>query len=261
MELSTIAGMFPGRLRCGVALGHPPWLRQMGLYPRSPLGAMEECVGALRELLAGREISRKGEYFFFDRVSLTYPPETAVPIFMGGVAPRMLELAGQIADGHVVPLIASPAYVKWANSKIILGYQSAMREPRGPLAAFVLFSVHENGNIARGRMRDLLAYYLFEALNVPALIEPNGIVSQLREIVDQGGIEAIRREMPNEWLEQLTVAGTPDECVAQIEEYFSAGADSVVLYPIPADQADEMIDTAVVKILPYLRGNRSRGVH
>src|SRR4029077_15959985 len=51
MECSSLARMFPGAFRPGIGLGLPAWVQQMGLYPRSQLTAVRECVEALRELL------------------------------------------------------------------------------------------------------------------------------------------------------------------------------------------------------------------
>ena len=66
MEVSTLARMYPGRVRPGIGLGVPAWVRQMNLMPRSRIGAMRECVSALRRLLAGEELTEEGDYFSFN---------------------------------------------------------------------------------------------------------------------------------------------------------------------------------------------------
>src|SRR2546428_7183558 len=70
MECATLARLHPGRFRPGVGLGVPFWLQQMGLMPRSPLGAVRECVESLRRLLAGEELTRD-RLFTFDPGALT----------------------------------------------------------------------------------------------------------------------------------------------------------------------------------------------
>src|SRR6202521_6007690 len=43
MEATTLAGAFPGRFdSLGVAHGVPSWMRQIGLFPKSVLGALNE---------------------------------------------------------------------------------------------------------------------------------------------------------------------------------------------------------------------------
>ena len=60
MELATLARMYPDRLVPAIGLGLPDWLRQLGVYPSSPLSALAECVGSVRALLAGEEITSEG---------------------------------------------------------------------------------------------------------------------------------------------------------------------------------------------------------
>jgi 5,10-methylenetetrahydromethanopterin reductase len=251
MELATIARMYPGRVRPGIALGHPPWVRQMGLYPRSPLGVMRETVGALRALLAGEELTIRGDTFAFDRIQLTYPPTEPVPIYMGGVAPKMLRLSGELADGNIVPLLASPAYLEWARTQIAAGVPAEGPQPR-PLVVFVFFSVDGSRVRARDSVRSLFSFYLAECLQIPTLLEPNGMIDELRELVVRGGAQAVESEQPEAWLDELAVVGEPDECAERIRRFFDAGATSVVLYPLPSDDAEKMITLAAREVLPRL---------
>jgi alkanesulfonate monooxygenase SsuD/methylene tetrahydromethanopterin reductase-like flavin-dependent oxidoreductase (luciferase family) len=252
MEVATVARMFPGRVRPGIALGHPPWVRQMGLYPRSPLGAIRETVSALRTLLAGEEVSVVGETFEFDRIKLTHPPAEPVPIYMGGVAPKMLRLGGELADGNIVPLLASPAYVTWAQTQIASGAPDGERAHGRPLVVFVFFSVGRRRADVRAGVRGLFSFYLAECLQTPALLEPNGMLEDLGELVERGGAAAVERDLPDEWFDELTVVGEPDECAERISRYFAAGATSVVLYPLPASDAEAMIALAAAEVLPRL---------
>jgi alkanesulfonate monooxygenase SsuD/methylene tetrahydromethanopterin reductase-like flavin-dependent oxidoreductase (luciferase family) len=251
MEIATLARMYPGRVRPGIALGHPPWVRQMGLYPRSPLGTMRECVTTLRALLAGEEVTLTGETFAFDDVKLTYPPTERVPIYMGGVAPKMLRLGGEIADGNIVPLLASPAYVSWARTQIEEGAAGREMDSR-PLVVFVFFSVAADRTEARERVRSLFSFYLSECLQIPALLEPSGVVAELEELVERGGAAEVERALPAAWIDEFAVVGEPAECADKIRRYFDAGATSVVLYPLPAEQAEPIIQLAAQEVLPLL---------
>ena len=143
MELATLARTHPGRLVPAVGLGLPVWLRQLGLYPASPLGAMRDCVGSVRRLLAGEEISESGPSFHFERVQLSFP--AAMPLYMGVMGPKMLELSGEIADGTVLSVLASPAYVAWARERIAAGARRAGRGEHHSISTFTLFAVDDDG--------------------------------------------------------------------------------------------------------------------
>jgi alkanesulfonate monooxygenase SsuD/methylene tetrahydromethanopterin reductase-like flavin-dependent oxidoreductase (luciferase family) len=57
---------------------------------------------------------------------------------------------------------------------------------------------------------------------------------------------------------KVAVAGTPDECEAGIRALIAAGADEIVLFPMPAAEAERMIEDVSRVLLPRF-GERSGG--
>ena len=51
---------------------------------------------------------------------------------------------------------------------------------------------------------------------------------------DRGGVDMLAREMPDAWLDEIVVAGTPEQCLAAIDRLGEAGVARVALVP-PAD--------------------------
>src|ERR1700685_713267 len=103
MEIATLAGAHPGRLRVGIGHGAPEWMRQLGLQQKSPLSALREVLTSVRRLLGGETLSQSG-LFHFDAVRLAYPnPE--VPLYTGVIGPKSLALSGESADWTVIPVI------------------------------------------------------------------------------------------------------------------------------------------------------------
>lgn len=251
MELATIARMHPGRLWPGIGLGLPDWLRQMGLYPRSPLAAVGECVQAVRELLAGAAVTRTGRSFHFDAVQLTHPPTTQPPIYMGAVGPKMLRLAGEIADGVILPLFAGPAYVAWAREQIDAGAAAAGRPGRRRLVVFAFCSIDVDDATARAASRELFALYLHLSAGMQPLFDAYGMTEELVEL-GAGGAARVEREMPERWLDELAVIGDGPACAARIQRLLAAGADAVALFPMPHERAEEIVELAAREILPRL---------
>jgi len=82
----------------------------LGLDMGRPLEVTREYVAVLRAALTGKVQHRGARYrvsWQSGLVRLPAPP----PVLLGGLSPRMLELAGEIADG-VVLWLAAPAYVR-----------------------------------------------------------------------------------------------------------------------------------------------------
>ena len=99
MEFATLDATFPGRTRVAVGHGVQSWMRQAGAAVESPLTLLREYVTALRDLLAGEEVTTDGRYVRLSEVRLEYPSAQPYPILIGGTGPKTLRLAGEIADG------------------------------------------------------------------------------------------------------------------------------------------------------------------
>jgi alkanesulfonate monooxygenase SsuD/methylene tetrahydromethanopterin reductase-like flavin-dependent oxidoreductase (luciferase family) len=220
--------------------------------PRSPLGAVRECVGGLRRLLDGEELTLDGELFAFDHVALTHRPEAGPPIYLGMVGPRGLELAGEIADGSVLSVLAGVDYVRWARERIAAGAEGAGRgsEPHR-VVTYVLYSVDADARAAKEAVREATGFYL-HAMPDNALSEVYGIQDQLRDLVAAGGADHVARELPDAWLDDLAVAGDPGEVAERIRRLIDAGSDAVCLWLLPLERGEQVLELTAREVLPRL---------
>jgi alkanesulfonate monooxygenase SsuD/methylene tetrahydromethanopterin reductase-like flavin-dependent oxidoreductase (luciferase family) len=256
MELATLARMYPNRLLPGIGLGVPHWLDQMGINPKSSLKAMRETITGVRGLLDGEELTSEGASFSFDKVQLTYPvADQKIPLYAGVMGPKLLQLAGEIADGTVLSVLASPEYVRWARERIAEGQKRAGRTDHHRISTFALFAVSEDGDRARADVRDLVAFYLVTVAQ-SALVQAYGITDEVLELA-KGGPEAVAKAMPDQWLEDLAVAGTPEECAAKIDRLLEAGSDTVELFLVPPERARDLVELAGEKVLPRVGGKKA----
>lgn len=251
MEISTIDRAHPGRLLPGIGLGVPGWIRQMGLMPGSPLTAVRECLSMVKSLLAGETVSSAGEVFAADEIQLVYPPDSPVPIRLGVTGPKMLQLSGELADGSILSVAAGSEYVRWARGQIETGRQRAGRTDKHEVTVFTIYAVDADGDRARSQARSTLAFYK-AAGGRNALTEVAGISDELEAMLARGGADLVASEMPDSWVDDLTVAGTPDEVAVKIERLFASGADSVALVPADSTQLDGVITTTAEDVLPRL---------
>lgn len=251
MEIATTALAYPGRLLPGIGLGVPGWMRQMGLFPSSPLAAVTECLNGVRRLLQGDEVTEHGKVFDFNAVKLVHPVRERVPLHLGVIGPKMLERSGEIADGSILSVAAGVDYIRWARERIDAGRRNAGRADRHELTVFAIFAVDDDAAAARAAARRTLAFYK-AAGGRNALTDAEGISDDLESMVAIGGAAEVERSMPDEWVEKLTIAGSPDEVVAKIRRLREAGADSVALFPAEADRVDEIIARTASDVIPAL---------
>jgi 5,10-methylenetetrahydromethanopterin reductase len=258
MELATIERLHPGRLWPGIGLGVPHWINQMGYHPKSPLTVLRESVTTVGRLLAGENVTFDGKVFKFDAIQLTHLPAAPMPIYMGVIGPKMLRLAGEIADGTVVSVLASPQYVSWLRERVDEGMAEGSKTSHR-VATFALYTVDADAAKAKQTLRQTTAFYL-AAVPRSALTDVYGIGDELWDMYERGGEDApalIAREMPDQWVDDLAIAGDPDECAAKIQALLDAGSDSVALFPMPVDRTAEIVEMTARDVLPKVT-SRSR---
>jgi len=253
MEVATMERLYPGRVWPGVGLGVPHWIHQMGFHPKSPLTVLRESVTTLGRLLAGENVTFDGKVFTLDQVELTHRPAATMPIYMGVIGPKMLKLAGEIADGTVVSVLASPQYISWLRERVQEGMAEGGRTSHR-VATFALYTVDADAAKAKAAIRQIAAFYL-AAVPRSALTDVYGIGDELWDMYERGGADAaalIHREMPDEWVDDLVIAGDPDECAARIQALLDAGSDSVALFPMPVDRTAEIVEMTARDVLPKI---------
>jgi alkanesulfonate monooxygenase SsuD/methylene tetrahydromethanopterin reductase-like flavin-dependent oxidoreductase (luciferase family) len=126
MELATLAEMFPGRLVGGLGHGVQEWMEDVGARAASPLTLLEEHVAAVRALLGGERISCDGRYVRLRGAALARPPAARPPVYVGGVGPMTLRIAGAVGDGVIFALGTSPDELR-AGREIVQETRAATR--------------------------------------------------------------------------------------------------------------------------------------
>jgi 5,10-methylenetetrahydromethanopterin reductase len=251
MEIGTLAGAHPGRLRVGIGHGVTAWVRQMGLYPKSPLRTLNEVITSMRRLLDGEVLNQNDGQFHFDGIGLTHPVSD-VALYAGVLGPKSLALSGEIADGTVLSIMAGPKYLEFARQHVQKGMDKAGRSNDHPLPTYALYLVDKDRGKARAGARQVLAA-LLGGFGPSQLTGVYGINEQLEDMIARGGAEIIATEMPDEWLNWFMVAGDPDECAERIHSLHEAGATSVVLNPVLVDDIRDQLQMTSDAVLPQLK--------
>ncbi len=239
MDLATLARIHPGRLLPGLGHGVSGWMKQIGAFPASQLAALEESALVIRRLLRGEDVTLIGKHVHIEAVKLLLPPDNVPPISLGVRAVKSLTMSGRSADGTILTEGSAPTYVRWAREQIEQGRREAGRTEPHRVTVFAYCSVDSDGDAARARLRPILANDL--ALGgLDPLVEPLGILPQVKAWVAEGGASRLAAVMPDAWMDQIAVVGTPEECAAAVRRLADAGANSIVLVPSTGQAVGEL---------------------
>ena len=258
LEVSTLAELFPGRVRVGVGHGMPGWMRQAGIWPASPLGMLAENLDVMRALLRGASVTESGRYTRADAVSLAGPPASVPPVLAGVRGPKSLALAGAAADGVVLAEPVTPEYLGEAVAALDAGHiaeSSAFGFPgiRPPapvsaerhVVAYNMAAVDEDPGRARDAARAAL-----EWIGEPDWAPHIRVLPFAAEFTALRASSSSRgefaRALPDSWVDQLAVVGTPAAARRRIDELHAAGATSVVLIPAGDDPVNALESLSAV---------------
>lgn len=230
MEYATLANTFPGRFIGGIGHGVDVWMDQVGARPRSWLRSLEEITLAVRRILRGENVTTSGEYVRLDNVQLFQAPDKVPPVLLGVRGEKSLRLAGKCADGALLAESSPPAYVRWAIERMREGQTEANRND--PLEALVYVNslVDDDApDAARQQMRSVLAGMNGGGLSASTARAP--FANELQALIEQGGADALAERMPDEWVNELAIAGTTSDAKASVGRLVAAGSTGVILVP------------------------------
>jgi alkanesulfonate monooxygenase SsuD/methylene tetrahydromethanopterin reductase-like flavin-dependent oxidoreductase (luciferase family) len=231
MEITTLARAFPDRFLPGFGHGVGTWMAQIGAAPKSSMKALEETVTAVRRLLGGELVTSRGEQVKLDRVQMQLTPGYVPPLYIGAMRAKTLRLAGRVGDGTILTGMSSPAYVRWAWGQIRAGMAEA-RRLHHQLVVYLDVKVNRDGGAARAAVRRLLAARLPWA---EIHLTPLGIEAEVAAFIQTHGFDEAAQQMPDEWVDAFSAAGTPEQVADAIQRWIAAGADSIVFQPLDGD--------------------------
>lgn len=228
MDVATLANLFPGRLVVGVGHGMPKWMRQTGSWPASPLTLLEEYITAMKDLLSGTQVSRDGRYVNLTDVLLGTPPTTVPPIYAGVRGPKSMAISGRVADGTLLAEPVTPEYLRVVRSQVAA--PAALHK----LGAYNVAAVDESADRARDLARQSLQWIGEPdwAPHIAPLPFATEFAALRRAVATR---EEFATSLPDEWVDQLAVVGTPAQAKARLTELSEAGANHVILIPAGTD--------------------------
>jgi 5,10-methylenetetrahydromethanopterin reductase len=246
----------PGRFILGFGTSKI-FLNNAQLQTNRTLGPMRDAVEIVRGVLAGGAFEYSGSSWSASVPALdgdAEAPREVPPVYVAATAPKMQALAGEIGDGCLTPSITTPAFVRYTRENVASDID---------IGCTIVASIHESDHDAgRDGAREIAGMYLANKVQniqgaADTLLDLAGIeqdeIRPVAEAMERGGRLAAKAEVTDALLDKCKpIAGTPDDCIAAIEEYRDAGCTHVML-ELWGERRREQIRLFGERVLPNVR--------
>ncbi len=158
-----------------------------------------------------------------------------LPVYLGALGPRMLGLAGRIADGVILNLM-TPTQAGSAADLVRDAARAAGRDPASvEVACVVHCCLSDDPAAAAAAARAVVPRYVLHPA-VPRLfgeLDGGAGLGGVRDLVLAGDRAGAAGLVPQQVADGFVAHGSAAACAARLEEYRAAGVDLPVVFPMP----------------------------
>ncbi|HEY4001536.1 MAG TPA: TIGR03842 family LLM class F420-dependent oxidoreductase [Candidatus Xenobia bacterium] len=249
--LNVISG---NRMVLGIGRGDSS-RRVLGKKPAT-MAYLEEATLAIRDLVAGQEVSWEGS-----PVKLSWS-KSPLPIWIAGYGPKVLHMAGRIADG-VILQFADPALIKWCLQFLHEGAKAAGRDPKSiaVMAAAPAFVSNDLAH-ARDQVRWFPALVSNHVMDLLGKYPKDELPPELTAYVhDRKGYDYHEHAevgakhasfVADDVVDRFCVIGPPDRILKRLRELEEVGVTQFNIYLMSGEEP-ETLQTFGRDIIPACR--------
>jgi len=255
MGAATLQALHPEReVLLGVGVSSPVVVGQWhgAEYGTRPIAEVREYLTLLRACLSGESVAFDGDHFHCRRFRLGVRLGGQRPkIVLGALNPRMLSLAGELADGVVLNYLPASA-VPWCIEQVRAGEATAGREPGAcRILAYVHLGVCDRADAVRNAQKDLFGYIVVDAYadafrRAGFADEVELVRSRHADRDRDGALDAVSDRM----VDSIDIVGDADTVRAGLDSYVDAGVEQPIVMPLPwgSDRLQIVLDTLAAAI-------------
>ncbi len=211
-QASTVNQATGGRLHLGIGPSHQPIVERLGLEYDRPAVHIREYAEILRALTTEGVARHRGDYY---RMASGYALAGAspFPILVSALAPLMLRVAGEVADGTITWMAGPTALSRHVTPRINAAAADAGR-PAPRVVTGVPVAVTDDVEAGRAAAAETFEVY--------------GQLTNYRRILDRGELGGPQ---------DVAIVGNESQVAEHIAAYAEAGATDLIaaIYPVGDD--------------------------
>lgn len=225
-SIASIDELSGGRAILGIGPGDKATFDKMGIDWDKPLTRVRDSVLAIRAFLTWEQVSQAG----FQGAQLAFSAGK-IPIYIGAQGPKMLELAGAIADGVLINA-SHPEDFKFAVPMIRAGAEKAGRTPEDvQVCAYASFSADKDQAKAVAAAKIVVAFIV--AGSPGNVLERHGIAPEeagsISSALSKYDFKSAMAAVTPKMVEAFSISGNPQDCRARVDELLKTGVTQIVV--------------------------------
>jgi F420-dependent oxidoreductase-like protein len=174
---SVVAGISRAGFTLGVGPSHEPVIQGVyGLSYDHPGRDTEEYVNILTAVLRGEDVDVDGDDWKAHAGGRGAVPEHPIPVLVAALAPRLLRVAGAVADGTILWMAPAKAVADHVVPRITAAAEAAGR-PAPRVVAGLPVAVHDDVDEARAAVEATSGFY--------------SSLPNYRRVLELGGVTAV----------------------------------------------------------------------
>lgn len=219
------------RFRLGLGIGGLHDLSRLNIHFKNSVGIMRNVTHLLRRIWMGEAITFTDETFSLKHYYTRYGLGYKIPVYFGVRGPKLLELAGEVADGVI--LSGPKTYLKKAVSIVKKGIEKVGRPPGNFKFVVWIPTIVTHKKRELNLVKQTVALVLSDSPNsVLKMTDLN--IEKLREIQEAHyyhGLEKAASLVTGDVLEEFTIHGSPKEVCEAFKSFEPWGINETVFGP------------------------------
>jgi 5,10-methylenetetrahydromethanopterin reductase len=259
VALASLDELSGGRAVLGIGPGGSGFA-EIGLRRERPVAALRESIRLIRQLWAGEAGQLHGQVVRWNGGRLDFDCRPDIPVVLATRGPKLLELAGELADGAIIAAGTAPEAIAWALDRIHAGEARAGR-PAGAteLLHMTYITVDDDPRRARRAVKHGIlgaivgSHPRYDFLRASGQEIPPELFAYLES--GQRDRERVLELIPDSMVGKLAIAGTADDCAAQLGRLLGTGIRHPLLAPIAVEPGGiaALFERILAEVLPAVR--------